>query len=694
VTRPLLLVLALLTIAGVVVLRLGSGSQAARSLQRGVGTTRPKGKPGTAPAAAEQDSRREVAPAVEADGAPAPETPEGLDLGEDHLDIVVGHVDGTPARYVVVDVRPAGQGPKDVTQLTSADGNFRIEGLSAGMWNIKVSQPPGFLGPSEDLERAHAVPHPGPPPEFVLYPAGSVEGIVLDDGGAPIGAKLFLFREDFLQQSPGTESDEETGAFQLTPLPAGLLRLRAQGATGPSELVEVQVEWGRVTPDVVLRLPPGGEIEVTVLGGQGDPLPRVDVVLLAEMVVAEAERTNDRGRASFGPVQPGTWSVVAVINSQDKSSLISARAEVAAGATTSIELRPPTDGVTVSGRVTRTGAPVGGLDLLFFREDFGFAEGLSMTRSAVNGRFELLLGAPGPYQVMFQGDGLVPLRRIDVPDQGTFKLDLTLPGGSVSGRLTNPGEVGRRLMILLEREDGYLARLFPNDHSPESANTSGDFTFADVRPGTYRLRVITEGESYAEMLTGIEVGLDEQVRGLELSLRPAASLLVELSRSDGAPPAGASVVARTLAGAPLMRRPKSAGWRSTLLGLPTGRVLISAQAGDLVATREVLLEAGARGRVSLVLKPGGFLDVTCERSGEPVGAALRLFGPDGDEVSDLMTADTHRATYFSVVSSSKRRFGPLPPGQYEATATGADGSTSRRGVRIDAGQTRALVLEL
>ena len=94
--------------------------------------------------------------------------------------------------------------------------------------------------------------------------------------------------------------------------------------------------------------------------------------------------------------------------------------------------------------------------------------------------------------------------------------------------------------------------------------------------------------------------------------------------------------------------------------------------------------------MELVLERGGFITLRSERGGEPVSAGLRLFGEAGVEVTDL-TGNRGRR-FQDQISSSERRFGPLQPGSYEATALSADGLSARATTQVAAGEDHIVVI--
>ena len=94
--------------------------------------------------------------------------------------------------------------------------------------------------------------------------------------------------------------------------------------------------------------------------------------------------------------------------------------------------------------------------------------------------------------------------------------------------------------------------------------------------------------------------------------------------------------------------------------------------------------------VELVLARGGFITLRSERGGEPASAGLRLFGEGGLEVTDL--TGTGRPGFQDLISSSERRFGPLAPGSYEATALSPDGLSARATTQVEAGEESVVVI--
>jgi Carboxypeptidase regulatory-like domain len=657
-------------------------------------------------------TRREApAPAsTEPQLAPDPDRPQRLEAGTRFLEVMVRHMDGTPARRVDFLVSQDPIDPREISagylSLASDDGVYRLEGLSTGFWHVFAHLPPqNLFGDSEQSRIPYPVPHPGPRPELVLYPAGGLRGTVVDEEGAPAEAKVSVIAVDG-RVMKGARANEDTGEFSFDVLPPGPAQLVATAKTGASSPMEVDVPPGGVLENIRLELPPGGWILVTVHDRDGQPVLQASVALLTGQDIVAGKQVDGSGLASFGPLAPGTWSVIAILDGEWGPNLLTAKVEVLSGERTQVLLRPPDGGVRVSGTVTRGGEAVGGLQLLFFREDVPLIEGVVMTETDPEGRYEILIPAPGPARVMFSNNGQFPVGWVVIPEAETFTYDLQLPAGRISGRVRS--DLDRAWRVALEREDGLLDTPFP-DVTPGSETSSGRFEFKNLRPGRYRLRLLPDEALhpsmaasielpgsphgfYAPPLTGLELERDQQLEHLELVVRAGGGLRVRVPAPDAT---GTSILVRGLDGQPLRGLPRQLdGNALTFTGLPPGPVLVSAQSGDLVAVTRAQVSLEQVTEVVLKPQPGARLEATCLRGRQPIAASIRLFGPGGDEVSRLLPLGEYRMEFTSVLSSSTRAFGPLPPGNYELRATAQNGSRVTRTVSLSPGDTRTETLKL
>lgn len=709
--RPLLLALLLAAGAGLLVLALVTGDAPPEAVGRGAAAAPARAEgPATELTAGEapppQREEDTTAPArTEIETRPAeeqandePTMPSRLELGEAHLDFVVRTTDGAPVQEVTVAAfrRSLEATHGGGVQLGSEDGRYRLEGLDPGQWHLHVMQLPERIATVADARRAHPVPHPGPPPEFVLVAPGSIAGTVRDGSETPARATVHLVAADVT--STETDSSGESGEYGFAGLAPGMYRCWAVSELGESAVREIEVSPGRTTIQVDHVLPEGAWLEVVVLDAEGAPMVDTNVVLLSGAFTSGSESTNEEGRATFGPIAPGEWSVVALID-EDGRSVLSGSATLGRGERGTLELRPLQGGIRVTGSLSRAGAPVTGREVYFIREGTTLVDGLAAGETGSDGRFELEVAGPGAYQLLVDSASRSIFDRVLVPDEETFNIDIRIPGATVAGTLEHPEGHASLWRVHLEREDRYLEFTLPETRAGRRVGTDGRFDFEEVRAGHYRLFATAASSEdsvgpWTVVPMPVEVREDESIEDLVLEVAPGAALQVQVLDAEGQPATGAVVRLRDLAGRLLASQVVLAGGGVDVEGLPPGEVRVSAQALELgqVATRTVRVEAGEPASVTLSLERGASLFVRCEEAGSGAGVGIRLFGPEGDEVTDL---GFHGSLGFQeVMTSSERRFGPLPAGRYEALATKPDGRSARGSVTLAAGAERELVLVL
>lgn len=647
-------------------------------------------------------------PSPVADVAVQEQGPTRYEFGGEHLDILVLEPDGSPVEEV--DVWVFGNGIKvqelasfAILSLESEDGHYRIEGLSRGLWNVVVADLPLRCSSLADTERAHPVPHPGPPPVFVMVPPGEMKGTVRDGARTPVEAGVYLGTAALGQLlHPGEQSDEETGEYGFELLAPGLYQVWAECDLGKSVVREVEVASRRMTIEVNHVVPTGAWIDLVVLDDDGTPLLGAEAVVLNDSdQIDHMGDVDGEGRVSFGPLPPGRWTAMALVN-EESGKVLSQAVTLNSGERRTVELRVRDGGIVVTGTIETGAEDASRLELIFLGEGGSFGEGLSIAQVAADGRFETVLPGPGPYQVR-SGWGRM-IGRVVVPDEPTWEVHLALPTGSVAGSMVLPEGGTGFWRVSLKRVDRHLDGALPGTGAAGKFTDAARFQINGVRPGRYHL-LATPADSksrdwFAEPVTGIEVLAGQAVEGVKVAVTPAASLMVKLRRLDGGPVPvdGVTLRAHTLGGMTLTTHPDAQG--ATLLRpLPRGEILVSAQTEVGFASKRVLIpkassagEAEQPAEVELLLERGGFITIRSERGGEPASAGLRLFGEAGVEVTDL--AGAGRPGFQDQISSSERRFGPLAPGSYEATAATPGGLSARATTQLEAEEERVVVIRL
>jgi hypothetical protein len=301
---------------------------------------------------------------------------------------------------------------------------------------------------------------------------GSVTGVVIDEkSGARIAKAVVILRRD--QEGGVGENTGADGKFTLRDVDPGayVLAVERDGyvvARGQSQTVNVQA--GQTTSDVQLKLLRTGAISGRVLDPDGDPISAVNVVVSAMRAKKDARpagyaTTNDRGEYRVFHIEPGEYRVFATYTSRSRLDGVRmqrpAKADAASGGEAYPTVYYPGTLNSRQAAVVKVepGAELPGIDLQLVR-----AHGVR-----VRGRVTAAAGSnPAP----------------------PFQMVALVPNGQ------QPGQT----------------------HDVLIRDPKGEFEFADVLPGTYRLQVEAGGFNEPNRMSArrtLEVG-DSDIEGIEL----------------------------------------------------------------------------------------------------------------------------------------------------------------------------------
>jgi len=471
---------------------------------------------------------------------------------------------GRPVRSFSVSAMPRGDGILGASHLRpvrgrfqSAAGEFALEGLADGEWEVTVS------ATSHADSTARRIEIPGGGTErFVLARAASLEGTVRDPRGEPLASAQVR-----IDQSDGKGLELEAGAggvFKAAELAPGRVTLRAQAEGHASSTpLELQLLAGQKREGLVLALRAGASIRGVIHPGQ-----EVRAGRRVELSGPTHRATTSDSDASFAfeGLEPGEYQVaLAAVSSggeerQDWLLSLARRSQVdvtlAVGEEAQVVLGTPSpDEVRVRGRVLRKGEPVAGATVTVAeRTQPGELSGGAKTDA--DGRYALTLERPGAWIFRVSRDtfgGAVSFE-VDVPAGGASALDLVLPRARVLGRVTEPGGApAAKVAVQLVRADdggggGVQSWL---DRRRVTTDAGGAYAFDDVMPGEYKVvlggpegwtafgRQRSASWARAEMPAKVE-GEDDDAR-VDVELRPAGTVRGEVLGADGAPVAGAQV---------------------------------------------------------------------------------------------------------------------------------------------------------
>jgi len=613
------------------------------------------------------------------------------------------------------------------TARTGPDGAFRFEDLVVGAYELLVQTDTHFSVQTTKVTLPEAAREAV---RVVAERTAIVRGDVRSPlGGAVGGAEVHVITT----QRPGSNT------FQKRPSPPRIVA----GADGTFELTgapptEVQLgatadEWasaahtplalvpGEVREGVILTLTAGGTLSGEVYGESGDPeVGRFVQIARADGTRQRDTKTDTEGRFVFEHVDPGRYQVVAVDvermgqatggeDGMDVAGVMDAMRMASAAVVEGEEVHvvlgaPPTDPVAVTGQVTMAGRALDDAVVSFFPAGPKLYERLKVATTDGEGRYALALDEPGDYIVAVQrqitgvGQQSTTEFRAEVPTAPQAKFDFQLPGGAIAGRVLDAegaGIVGVRIS-LATAEGVRTDQLFGGSNAELTSGPGGAYKIEGLAAGTYRLAAggaQLYGSGSAQhgrvVRTGLGLGRDESLTGIDLRLPTPGSLAVTVRGADGSAHVGATVFVRNADGAaiePLSMLVTGEGGRAVAQGLAPGRYTASARgaheaAGDGVP---VDVRAGATAETSLALEAGTIVRIALKRKGDgaPPAGAVRVLDASGRDVSGMLGVSELQELYLDAAySRSEHRLGPLAPGRYRiVVAIGAE--TSERSVTL------------
>lgn len=675
----------------------------------------------------------------------------------------VAFSDGQPAadvgltlrfgRLSLEDIGIHGPDPTRETR-TDAAGAFAFRGVSAGLWDVIVTQPGLRLARATGLELA-----PGQRLEGVQLVADaglSVSGRVLDEAGQPLaGVRVHAFEPPSLM-SFGANFDRELrrpalsgedGAFRCAGLEPGKVRLAAE-AEGHQRLV---LDAAAGDEGLELRLVPLASLSGIVIAlGDGEPVPAFSVGLVPSEGVISAgdwfgtgaeegmrrvvrpQRFTRRADGTFtvGGIGPGTYDVT--VEAKGYGPRTEREVEVPRGGRRGLVIMLEAESA-VHGQVAdlRTGAPLPGAlvrvagggsvaDMML-----EFVRPPSVARADAQGAFRLGGLAAGPLKLSVEAPGHRPLGLPDIVLGGGEDRDLGLlrlsTGAAVWGKVSDERGPLADVPVRAFSSNGMVNRQGRTD-------AQGFYRIEGLPGGTFTVMRM----DFAMELSGAVMDLMKDLRMESVTLAEDEERRVDLGAlSDAGTRLVGTVrdVAGPVAGAMVAMVPESKGGR---MGFATtdaagryeigrivpGRYAVSVvpmEGGGPVApgqpgsavVRSLSLSAGVEHRHDVTL-PGGTLEgvVVAARGGAPIREArVVLERTDAGALeSDWLAVLGGRVGEAYADAEGRFRFRHLPGGTYAATAggkgllgTGAGGWAQRRveGLQVlEGGQGFSVRIEL
>lgn len=656
----------------------------------------------------------------------------GVQPGDDELELrlrevpaltgIVLDIHGEPVTDYRIDLRAGSLGglmAGNATQRTISDpeGRFSIDEIQDGSWNLYVrSEGFGAAGPI-----AADRPGVGDEPMTITLERGvTVAGHVLDPGGHPVKDAVISWQSDardlvlnILKASPSIEARSgDDGSFLLEELPVGSLTLTTTASDwAPALPLVLDVTAGQAVEDVEVRLREGGTITGLFLDKEGEPLEDA-LVQIQQPGGGDQQftQTDSAGEFRVEHLVPSQWQVIGVrpggeeADNPDPMAMLKRlemqMVDVLDGQEVFVTLGSlPEDPVHLIGQVEPAGEIAGGIAILI-PEGKDLLGAMKMAPIAADGSFELDLDAPGNYVVTLQstpeggvGQDSVEYNEV-IPEVPEHRITLTLPAGSVSGKVTGPGGqplAGTRVSLYADGSAS-TGTMSGGKYAEATTETDGTYHIPHLEPGAYTVgaggRPITalfdEEASFGRMVRpGVVVSGGEEVRGINFKLDAAGSIEGRIVDSAGAPVAGASIFVRDNDGRLLERislQTTGPDGRYNYGGVAPGDYTVAARTSTEATAAEanvkVLSEEATP--LDLTLEPATMLEVVVtDKEGTPMQAGIEILDSSGRDVAGQFGMADLTGMLSGEFSTTTRNFGPLPPGKYKVIATSGELSSTK-----------------
>jgi len=603
-------------------------------------------------------------------------TVTGIDIQLDRGATISGRVTAGGTPVAGVDVRPASQrmAPMMSQQLaasgagatTDGDGFYKLDGIAEGDRLIEFHKQ-GFVTAQKPVEvKAGNDVHL----DVELDPGKELRGQVVDRSGRGIaGANISASAAGERRAGPMAVTDGD-GMFVLTGLTDGKYQVsaRKEGMVS-SDATDVDLPQ---THPLTLTLDTGATINGRVSGVPAEQLPQV--VVTASGGTSRNQTTADSsGNFTLPGFPDGQVRVDAILTTAGQRRMAPTKTIVIEnGAAPAVELNFQ-EGITVSGRVTKGGAPVSNGSVSFIPtggrpvrsapdvtgDTSASARQFVNTMISSDGTYTAAGLSSGDYSVRVSTSGMTMYQtRYTAAASGTFDIDIhgaTLRGRVVDSKSNAPLSDARVM----------LTSRLPANGSAVS-DSDGRFVIDALPDASYDLQVNREQYATAAQKVVIANG---SVADVEVRMEQTPAITIRVTDSATGQPVDATVMIQEASGS----------YRGQATRVESGVFRAWLQPGSYSAA------VNARG---YVLKTQNFttpadVTVTLVRAG---ALLIRARTPQRARL-DLPGGGTQRGLGM-LHAGANGPFEMVPPGSYMLTLTGSDGKVTQTiPVVINGGET-------
>lgn len=451
--------------------------------------------------------------------------------------------DGSVPTAFQVEAKPeakAGEGPfgfrmrfgRDGEEdFTDPAGNFRLDDVAPGTVTVEARAVGAAPGRKSGVKvAAEQVVDVG---TLVLPEGRTVRGRVLDAkddtplAGAVVSALVaqggMRVRLPGMDGAAGSAVSGTDGAFEIRGLEPRAYNVAAQHPDFSPNETTVEVPADQDPGEIAVRLSRGGTLTGLVRDAAKAPVPGANIMVMKGFGgELQSAATGPDGRYTIEKLSPGTYSA---IRQPDDGRIIIGmgmkQVTIKEGEITTLDFDEASKH-QVTGRILRSGKPVGNVNVIFFQGD-GRAGGAMKTTSAdAEGRYSIGVDAPGPYTVAVSGGMMFggSQATVVVPDAPTATIDVQLKSGAITGRVVDPDGKPVAGAFLIARLDAETAR---GGAGSAQSGSDGGFAIEGIDDGTYRVTANASGYATAEVFP-VKVAPEEATAPIELRLEKGRTL--------------------------------------------------------------------------------------------------------------------------------------------------------------------------